>query len=193
MIPGCTVPGFLDVVARLGASHPGITLHLSEGSASELQHGIRQRTLDVALTGYAGTLPADFAQHLVTDEQLHAFAPPGTELPKRPRLAQIQRHPVLCLAPGSGIRAAYDRSCAKLGLDARVDIEASSPLTLLGLAERGGDIAILPASTSTADSLVVTPISDATVHARLALIMPHERAAPAVRIVTDKLTAALAG
>jgi DNA-binding transcriptional LysR family regulator len=190
-IPGCIIPGFLDVVAGLGTTHPGITLRVSEGSATELQRGIRDRSLDIALTGYAGALPPEFANQLVTDEQLHAFALSDLGLGARPRLADVQRHPVLSLPLGSGIRAAYDQSCAKLGLDPRVDIEASSPLTLLGLAERGGGIAVLPRTIETAGSLVVAPIRDATVHAKLGLITHREQPAPAVRLVTEKLTAAL--
>lgn len=191
MIPGCTVPGFLDVVASLRATHPGIVLHLCEGGAAELQDGIRARNLDIALTGYAGELPTEFEQTSVTDEQLHAFALPAAGLAARPRLSQIQRHPVLCLPEGSGIRAAYDQSCAMLGLEARVDIEASSPLTLLGLAERGGGIAVLPAAIGASGSLSVTPIEDARVHARLGLISRREPAAPAVRVVKGKLASAL--
>lgn len=191
MIPGCTIPGLLDLVASLRTTHPGITLRLSEGSATELQDGIRERRLDIALTGYAGTLPAEFAHQLVTDEQLHVFAPPGHGLGARPSVANVQQHPVLCLPVGSGIRAAYDQSCLKLGIQPRVDIEASSPLTLLGLAERGGGVAVLPPSTEIAGALVSTPIRDATVHAKLGLISRHEHPAPAVRLVAKKLTTAL--
>ncbi|QCP04497.1 LysR family transcriptional regulator [Brevibacterium sp. CS2] len=191
MIPGCTIPGLLDVVAHLRTTHPGITLHVSEGSATDLQDGIRERRLDIALTGYAGTLPPEFAHNLVTDEQLHVFAPQSLGLGARPSVADIQQHPVLCLPVGSGIRAAYDQSCVKLGIAPRVDIEASSPLTLLGLAERGGGVAVLPPSTEVSGALVSKPLRDAAIHAKLALISRHEQSAPAVRLVTEKLTAAL--
>ncbi|GAA3168151.1 MULTISPECIES: LysR family transcriptional regulator [Streptomyces] len=191
-IPGCTVPGFLDVVACLRRTDPGITLHVIENDTAELQHGILDRTLDIALVGYAGTLRTEFVQHLVSDEQLHVFAAPDVALGPRPRLADVQRHPVLCLPLGSGIRAAYDRSCARVGLEARIDIEASSPLTLLGLAERGGGVAVLPSAIAAPRSLTATPIKDAHVHARLSLISHHEQPSPAVRVVFGKLAEAVA-
>jgi DNA-binding transcriptional LysR family regulator len=191
-IPGCTIPGFLDVIANLRRTDPGITLHVDEGSTEELQHGVLERTLDIALVGYAGTLRAEFAQHLVSDEQLHVFAAPDVALGPRPGLADVQRHPVLCLPGGSGIRAAYDQSCARAGLDARVDIEASSPLTLLGLAEHGGGVAVLPSAITATGNLTATPIEDADVHARLSLISHHEQPSPAVRVVFDRLSQAVA-
>lgn len=191
MIPGCTIPGFLDVVASLGTTHPGIALKVSEGGAADLQRGILERTLDVALTGYADALPPGLDNHLVADEQLHAFAAKGIALGAHPRLKELQRHPVLCLPSGSGIRAAYDSSCARAGIEPRVDIEASSPLTLLGLAERGGGVAVLPTAVDRRRSLTAAPITDARVHARLGLISHPDQPSPAVRVVIGKLTDAL--
>ncbi|MFF8772122.1 LysR family transcriptional regulator [Kitasatospora sp. NPDC015120] len=191
MVPGYTPPGFLDVVAGLGRTDPGITLRVNEGDVAELQHGILDRTLDIALIGYAGPLRADFVHHLVSEEELHAFAAPGIALGPSPRLAEVQRHPVLCLPPGSGIRAAYEQSCARAGIEARIDMEASSPLTLLGLAGRGGGVAVLPSAIAAPEGITAAPIEDAHVHARLGLISHHEQLAPAVRVVLGKLVEAL--
>lgn len=191
MLPGCTIPGFLDVVAGLYETHPGITLHVTEGSAEELQLGVRAREIDIALTGYADTAPAGLQHHLVADEALHVFAVPRLGLSSQPALGELQKHPVLCLPRGSGIRAAYEQSCVRAGLEPHVDIEASSPLTLLGLAERAGGVAVLPASTDAPDSLRHTPIRDAPVHAKLALVLQPDEPSAAVRLLAHKLRTAI--
>jgi DNA-binding transcriptional LysR family regulator len=190
-IPGCTIPGFLDVVAGLRRTHPGIVLHVTEGTATQLHRGVLNNTLDIALTGYAGESPADVDTWLIREERLVAFASHDLALPPKPTLSEIQQHIVLCLAPGSGIRSAYERACERSGLTPRVDIEASSPLTLLGLAERSGGIAVLPSTTVVGATLLGAQISDALTPACLGLISRQDQKAPAVRVVLGKLTAAL--
>lgn len=190
-IPGCTIPGFLDVVADLGRTRPGITLHLSEGTAAELAREVLDRALDIAIIGAAGAAEPALTRHMITEDDLYAIATPDVDLGARPRLAEIQKHRVLCLAAGSGVRAAYDQSCAQLGLEPRVDIEASSPPTLLGLAQRSGGVAVLPAGISLPAGLVAARIKDAKVRARLDLISHPEQRSPAVRLVREQLGAAL--
>lgn len=191
-IPGCTIPGFLDVVAGLRKTHPGIALRLSEGTASELHRGLLDNTLDIALTGYAGDPPSGVETQLVRKEKLVAYAASDLPLPATPSLKDVQQYVVLCLAGDSGIRNAYDRACERAGLAPRVDIEASSPLTLIGLAERGAGVAVLPATAAATTTLRRAAISDAVVPACLGLISKPDRRSPAVRLVLDNLGTALA-
>lgn len=194
MIPGCDIPGVLDVVADVGRTHPGVSLSLSEDDSTALESRVRDRAIDVALLGYGGTVDPGVDLHRISEEPLIAVAAPGTRFAARGvSLADLQKSAVLCLPVGSGIRAAYDQSCARAGLEARVDIEATSPQTLVGLARRGAGVAVLPESSLGDDQLevVVAPIRDATVLACLGLLSRPDEPSPAVRMVLGQLVAAL--
>ncbi|GAB7181494.1 DNA-binding transcriptional regulator LysR family [Kitasatospora sp. Ki12] len=192
MIMGCSIPPFLDVVADLGRTHPGIELSLHEGHSDLLQAQIRSGDLDLALIGFAGDADPGLDVDVVVDERIAAVVPAGHPLDRDGlRLADLRGEKILCLSPGTGLRAAYEDSCRRLGLDPRVDIDASSPLAVLRLAERGAGVAVLSASSSEGEGLRAVPITDAATFARLGLVARRDQHSPAVRLLRDKLRAAL--
>lgn len=196
MITGCSIPPFLDVVADLGRTHPGIELSLHEDDSDLLQSHVLARTLDLALIGFAGEADPELDASVFVDEPIAAVVPIGHPLDRKTvRLADLRTgEKILGLTRGTGIRAAYDRSCLQLGLEPRVDIEAGSPTTLLRLAERGAGVAVLsPSSAVGVPTLRVIPLKDAAVHARLGLVARRDRHSPAVRLLRAKLRAALGG
>ncbi|MFF5703117.1 LysR family transcriptional regulator [Streptomyces sp. NPDC012794] len=192
MIMGCSIPPFLDTVADLGRTHPGIELSLHEGHSDDLQSQVLSGALDLALIAYAGEVSPGLESHVVIDEPIAACVPAGHPLDRaEPRLAGLRGEKVLCLSRGTGIRAAYEDSCRRLGLDPRVDIEASSPLTLLRLAERGAGVAVLSTSSAQGSGLRAVPLADAATHARLGLIAGRDQHSPSVRLLRAGLLAAL--
>ncbi|MFJ7249596.1 LysR family transcriptional regulator [Kitasatospora sp. NPDC098652] len=192
MIMGCSIPPFLDTVADLGRTHPGIELSLHEGHSDLLQAQVLAGALDLALIGYAGEVAAGLEVGVVVDDPIAAVVPVGHRL-DRPglTLADLRGEKILCLSPGTGLRAAYDRSCAQLGLDPRVDIEASSPAAVLRLAERGAGVAVLSASAVEGPGLRAVPLTDAGTNARLGLVARRDQHSPAVRLLHTKLTTAM--
>ncbi|MQS12820.1 LysR family transcriptional regulator [Streptomyces kaniharaensis] len=193
MIMGCSIPPFLDVVADLGRTHPGIVLSLHEvGDSDVLQAQVLSGSLDLALIGFAGETDPGLDAAVFVDEPIVAVVRPGHPLDRDAlTIADLRSSKVLCLSPGTGIRAAYDRSCQQLGLDPRVDIDASSPSTLLHLAARGAGVAVLTPAAVAGDGLRVIPLADAAVHARLGLVARPDQHSPAVRLLRAKLRAAL--
>ncbi|MFJ6385470.1 LysR family transcriptional regulator [Kitasatospora sp. NPDC092039] len=195
MITGCSIPPFLDAVADLGRSHPGIELSLHEGHSEDLQAQVLAGSLDLALIGYAGEVSPGLEATVAVDEPIAAVVPVGHPLDRaRLRLADLRGEKILCLSPGTGIRAAYQDSCRRLGLDPRVDIEASSPVALLRLAERGAGVAVLSASSAAGTAgagLRTVPLADAATCARLGLVARHDQPSPAVRLLRARLRAAL--
>ncbi|MFJ7908441.1 LysR family transcriptional regulator [Kitasatospora sp. NPDC096204] len=192
MITGCSIPPFLDAVADLGRSHPGIELSLHEGHSEDLQAQVLAGSLDLALIGYAGEVSPGLEATVAVDEPIAAVVPAGHPLDRaRLRLADLRGEKILCLSPGTGIRAAYRDSCRLLGLDPRVDIEASSPVALLRLAERGAGVAVLSASSAGGAGLRAVPLVDAATRARLGLVVRHDQPSPAVRLLVARLRAAL--
>ncbi|MEV7600142.1 LysR family transcriptional regulator [Kitasatospora sp. NPDC089797] len=192
MIMGCSIPPFLDAVADLGRTHPGVELSLHEGHSDLLQAQVLAGALDLALIGYAGEVSPGLEVTVVVDDPIAAVVPAGHPL-DRPalRLADLSGEKILCLSPGTGLRAAYDRSCARLGLVPRVDIEASSPVAVQRLAERGAGVAVLSASSVEGAGLRAVPITDAGTNARLGLVARPDQHSPAVRLLRAKLEAAL--
>ncbi|MFE3764363.1 LysR family transcriptional regulator [Streptomyces sp. NPDC059104] len=192
MIMGCSIPAFLDTVADLGRTHPGIELSLHEGHSDDLQTQVLSGSLDLALIGYAGEVAPGLDVSVVIDEPITAVVPAGHPLDRTDlRLADLQGEKVLCLSLGTGIRAAYEDSCRRIGLDPRVDIDASSPAALLRLAERGAGAAVLSASSAQGTDLRTVPLTDAPTHARLGLITRRGRHSPAVQLLLTGLLAAL--
>ncbi|MFD5466039.1 LysR family transcriptional regulator [Kitasatospora sp. NPDC127059] len=192
MIMGCSIPPFLDTVADLGRTHPGIELSLHEGHSDLLQSQVLAGALDLALIGYAGEVAPGLEVGVVVDDPIAAVVPAGHPLDRTGlKLADLRGEKILCLSPGTGLRAAYDRSCAQLGLEPRVDIEASSPTAVLRLAERGAGVAVLSPSAVEGAGLRAVPLTDAATNARLGLVARPDQHSPAVRLLRDKLTAAM--
>ncbi|MER6300932.1 LysR family transcriptional regulator [Kitasatospora sp. NPDC001539] len=192
MIMGCSIPPFLDTVADLGRTHPGIELSLHENHSEVLQAQVLAGALDLALIGYAGEIAPGLEVGVVVDDPIAAVVPVGHPL-DRPglKLSDLSGEKILCLSRGTGLRAAYDRSCARLGLAPRVDIEASSPAAVLRLAERGAGVAVLSPSSVDGSGLRAVPLADATTNARLGLIARRDQQSPAVRLLRSKLRTAL--
>ncbi|MFJ8164915.1 LysR family transcriptional regulator [Streptomyces sp. NPDC096136] len=192
MITGCSIPPFLDTVADLGRTHPGIELSLHEGHSDDLQTQVLSGHLDLALIGYAGDAAPGLEASTVVDEPIAAFVPAGHPLDRTElRLADLRGEKILSLSPGTGIRAAYEDSCRRIGLEPRVDIDASSPAALLRLAERGAGAAVLSASSAQGSGLRTVRLTDAATHARLALITRRGQRSPAAQLLHTRLLAAL--
>lgn len=192
MIMGCSIPAFLDTIAGLGRTHPGIEVSLHEGYSDDLQAQVLAGSLDLALIGYAGSVAPGLEASIVIDEPITAAVPAGHPLDRRDlRLGDLQGEKILCLSPGTGIRAAYEDSCRRIGLGPRVDIDASSPVTLLRLTERGAGVAVLSASSTQGSGLRTVPLTDAATHARLGLIARRGQHPPAAQLLRTQLLAAL--
>ncbi|MFB6634702.1 LysR family transcriptional regulator [Streptomyces sp. NPDC056362] len=192
MIMGCTIPAFLDTVADLGRSHPGIEISLHEGYSDRLQVQVLAGSLDLALIGYADEVASGLEAGVVVDEPITATVPAGHPL-DRPdlRLADLRDERILCLSRGTGIRAAYEDSCRGIGLDPRVDIDASSPAALLRLAERGAGVAVLSASAAHGSGLRTVSLTDAATPARLGIITRRGPHSPAAQLLRTRLLAAM--
>jgi DNA-binding transcriptional LysR family regulator len=50
---GCSIPAFLDTIADLGHTHPGVEVNIHEGYSDDLQAQVLAGSLDLALIGYA--------------------------------------------------------------------------------------------------------------------------------------------
>lgn len=148
MVIGCTVTPLFDALGAFHRAHPGVAVSLLEDNSDRLVGGVRDGTLDMALVGAATATPDGLEAMTVLDERLVAAVPAGHPLAERHRitLEDLVAHPVVCMPPGTGLRTAFDRSCAARGLQPAIVLEAGAADAVAGLAARGLGVAVLSAS-----------------------------------------------
>jgi DNA-binding transcriptional LysR family regulator len=175
MVTACTVTGLFDALEAFHRAHPGVQVTLVEDHSAALAARVRSGSADLALVGAAGATPEDLDALPVYREGLAAAAPPGHPLlagRTAVTLADLAGHPVVCMPAGTGVRAALDEACAARGVRLDVDMEASAPATVAGLAARGLGVAVLSETMAAAHAgpLRAVPVADAGVPAVLALV-----------------------
>jgi len=174
MVVGCTVAPFFDALASFHEAHPGIEVTVREGTSDQFVDGLRRGTVDLALVGCAGRAPDDLASLVVVSEGLVAVVPPGHPLARRNSvtLAQVVEHPIICMPPGTGLRAVLDQACTSLALRPVIAIQASAADAIADLAVRGLGVGILSTSLATGqrDRLRALPIRDVTSPAVFAVL-----------------------
>jgi DNA-binding transcriptional LysR family regulator len=209
MVTACTVTPLFDALARFHTAHPGVELELVEDTSDRLVDGVRTGGLDLGLVGVAGAPPADLPSLTLISEGLAALVPPGHPLAggdddrdggggdrraARAPLAAVAEHPIVSLPAGTGIRTAFDRSCAARGLRPRIALQATAPDAVADLAARGLGVGILSASMAAdpAADVRAIAIDDVEIPALLALVWPPTPS-PALRALLDIAREAFAG
>ena len=190
MVIGCTVTPLFDALAGFHRAHPGVTLSLREDNSDRLLDDVRSGALDLALVG-TGTEPDDLEFLTIVSEPLVAAVPAGHELDGGPvALHDLAAHPVVCMRPGTGLRAVFDRACAARGVEPVIALQASAAEAIAGLALRGLGVAILSESMVAAHpGLTALPLADATDPALLALTWRPGTNAAARELITYCRTA----
>ncbi|MFI1960956.1 LysR family transcriptional regulator [Streptomyces althioticus] len=196
MVTGCTVTPLFEALAAFHTAHPGVEIALLEDASDRLADGVRAGALDLALLGAAARTPEGLDAHVVISERLVAAVPAGHPLGKRRRvtLRDLAAYPVVCMPPGSGLRAVLDQACAAQGVEPAVALEASAADAIAGLAARGLGVAVLSESMADAhrDRLTAHVITDAHVPALLALVWRPARN-PALHVLLTHCRRAFRG
>ncbi len=184
MVTACTVAPLFDALAAFRRAHPGVGLTLVEDTSDRLTERVRTGDLDLALVGAAGAPPPGMEALTIVSEGLVAGVPAAHPLARRRRtsLAEVLKHPIVCLPEGTGIRTVFDEACAAEGLHPDIALEASAPDAVADLAARGLGVAVLSASMAAgyASRLQAVTIRDIETPAVLALIW-NTTQSPALR------------
>lgn len=146
MVTACTVTGLFDGLALFHRAHPGVAITLLEDDSAALTDRVRGGLADVALIGAAGAPPAGLEALPLVSEGLAVAATPDHPLLAEGApvsLSRLARYPVVCLPPGTGVRATLDQCCAAQGIRLDVALEATAPATVADLAARGLGVAVL--------------------------------------------------
>ena len=178
------------LLADFHADHPEVEITLSTDSSDTLIEMVRTGRLDAAIVSVGpGERPEGLDVEVVTDEAIAAAVCRTDELASRKiiRLTDLADRQLIALPVGAGIRHQFDAACAKAGVSPRVAFEASTPLALADLAERGLGVAIVPASVPRGrDGLHALPIVP-ELRGRLVLAWRSGGPmSPAARVLVDK-------
>jgi len=183
MVQGCTVTPLFDALATFHRAHPGVEVALLEDTSDQLVEGVRAGAVDLALIGAGNAVPGGLEALTIISERLVAAVPPGHPLAGRRRITlhDLGSHPIVCMPPGTGLRAAFDRACGAQGVRPVIALQASAADAIADLASRGLAVAVLSASMVAADDrLVALPIDDVTEPVVLALVW-RSTPSPALR------------
>ncbi|MCC6831306.1 MAG: LysR family transcriptional regulator [Thermoleophilia bacterium] len=181
MVVGCTIPQVLDALGRVHAEHPGLAVTVTEAGSDDLLERVRQGTLDVAVAGWAAGVHSGLLAVPVIEEPLAALVPHGDPLAGRAEIAfgDLAGRSVLCLARGTGIRAALDAGCRAAGVDLAFAVEANAPDAVIALARRGLGIAVLtPSIADIGDWGTAVPIAGSP-PSRLGIVTRRQARTPA--------------
>lgn len=142
------VPGLL---ADFHADYPGVEITLGTDNSNVLIEHLRAGVLDVAIVSVGSDEhPDGLDVDVITDEAIDAAVSHDHELSGAASiaLADLDGLPLIALPVGTGVRARLDQACATVGITPRIAFEASTPIALAELAERGLGVAIVPSSVS---------------------------------------------
>ncbi|MGV9304058.1 LysR family transcriptional regulator [Nonomuraea sp. NPDC003727] len=184
MVVGCTVTPLFDALAAFHREHPGVEISLLEDNSARLVEGVREGGLDLALVGTAAATPDGLDALTIVSERLVAAVPAGHPLTRLRRLTlrDLAAHPIVCMPPGTGLRAVLDQACAAQGLEPVITLQAGAADAIADLAARGLAVAVLSQSMAVPyrDRLAALTIDDVETPALLALTWKSPPA-PAVR------------
>ncbi|MGV9771021.1 LysR family transcriptional regulator [Streptosporangium sp. NPDC003464] len=174
MVIGCTVTPLFDALAAFHRAHPGVEISLLEDSSERLVEGVRGDTVDLALVGAASAAPDGLEAMTIISERLVAAVPDGHPLTRRRRvvLRDLAAYPIVCMPPGTGLRAVFDQACAAQSLQPVIALQASAADAIADLAARGLAVAVLSDSMAERyrDRLTALTVDDVEIPALLALI-----------------------
>ena len=160
-VAGLSWPAFLDALVDLRTRHQGLEISLTEGLSLNLQQQVADGRLDVAVVSWARTTRPGLASWVALEEQVTAVVSPSHPWATRTSLAahNLLDAEVICMARGTGMRAAYEAMMQAEGHPAPVAWEVTLPSTVRTLAGRGLGVGLVTSSMADPpDDLVHLPI-----------------------------------
>lgn len=139
------------LLAQFHMTYPAVEITLGADNSDVLLEQLRTGRLDLAIVSIGPDEQLDdIATEVVTDEAIEAAVAADDDLSASDvvALTALRDRPLISLPPGTGIRQQLDSACAAAGFTPRIAFEASTPLALADLAERGLGVAIVPSSVS---------------------------------------------
>lgn len=183
-------PGPIDLpglLAAFHAVHPGIGVHVREGSAPEVLAALRRDELDVAFTGIEpGALGDGLAGERMLSEELLLISPPGHgEL----ALDELSGVPFIGYRRGSALRDKVDGALRAAAATPEIVFESDELVSVRELVARSLGVSIVPRSTVEGDGPRVAAVEIGLARP-LTLAWRERRQPPAAAAFLDYVRAA---
>jgi LysR family carnitine catabolism transcriptional activator len=182
------------IAAGFLAGHPGITLHLLDGTTREVLQHLRSGSADLAVTDQS---PASVGLdvHPLAEERVVAVLPVGHRLGSRSSLswADLAAERFIAFSQDSSVRRLTDLGFAQAGVEPETLVETRAVATAGGMIATGLGISampelVLPLLSFT--TLIVRPLERPVIMRKLALhLRPGKALQPAARQLADHLLA----
>jgi LysR family carnitine catabolism transcriptional activator len=181
------------LVAGFLAGHPGITLHLLDGTTREVLEHLRSGAADLAVTDL-GPASAALDVHPLAEDRVLAVLPPGHHHASRPELtwADLASERFIAFSQDSSIRGLTDLGFAQAGVEPETLVETRAVATAGGMIAAGLGISAMPELVLPLLSftrLITRPLEGPAIIRKLALhLRPGETLHPAARQLADHLS-----
>ena len=180
------------IVAGFLAEHPGITLHLLDGTTREVLEHLRSGAADLAVTDQS---PASAALdvHPLAEDRVLAVLPAGHRHSWRPELtwADLATERFIAFSQDSSVRRLTDLGFAQAGVEPETLVETRAVATAGGMIAAGLGISAMPELVLPLLSftqLATRPLERPAVTRKLALhLRPGGTLHPAARQLADHL------
>jgi DNA-binding transcriptional LysR family regulator len=182
------------VLRTFRSYHPGIALHVNEGSSHDLSTDLLAHTLDLALIVQPehGVDPALHAAPILRESLVVASVasgPPPTISPHL-SLTELQHTPMVMFRPGYDLRDVTLEACRQAGFTPRFAVEGGEMDAVLAFVEAGLGVALVPSMVLANRPLLrATPLAAPGMRRTIALahrkrsVLPHAAAALRVTLL----------
>ena len=187
------------VLRDFRTAHPGIRLHITEGSSQDLSADLLAHTLDLALIVQPehGVDPALQAEPILRESLVVASvaAGPPPTISRHLTLTELRHTPLVMFRPGYDLRDVTLEACRQAGFTPRFAVEGGEMDAVLAFVEAGLGVALVPSMVLANRPLLrATPLASPGMRRTIALahrkrsVLPH--AAAALRsVLLDHLAA----
>jgi LysR family carnitine catabolism transcriptional activator len=179
-------------IARLGKSHPGITVRLQDTVAQRILASLKSEEADIGIASF-GSLGKDFEVTPLIADRMVAVLPRRHVLAARSTLTmrELARHPLVLMDTQSSVRAHVEEALRDESTHATPAYEVTYMSTAVGLVQAGLGVAILPATAlelGLAKDIVTRPVRGAAMRRPIVIARKAGRSlAPAARIFIAEL------
>ena len=137
----------IELVKRLRAEFPLISVNIREGYAADSLEWLSTGAADIALIFNAPKIATLLIEHMLDDE-IHLVGAPGTLDSSRAGIParQLATRPLLLPPEPHRLRALIDRAAEEVGIKLKVEAQISGVATLLELVKAGIGYTVLPAT-----------------------------------------------
>jgi len=180
------------IAAGFLAEHPGVTLHLLDGTTREVLEHLRSGAADLAVTDQSPA-SAGLSVHSLVEDRVLAVLPAGHRLSALTKLtwSDLAAERFIAFSPDSSVRRLTDLGFAQAGVAPETLVETRAVATAGGMIASGLGISAMPELVLPLLSfthLDTRPLERPTITRKLALhLRPGETLPPAARRLADHL------